>query len=248
MDSPLSPPGSSSARLESLCFILHNGGYAGWSEYILPKEMYGLSMSGASTSNTPPVPQKLDSHHTTTRQNNQARTCFDCGATETGKSRRQKSNRRKWRCAQCGPLKHKSRPSGSKRKGGRGVLTQTESCRTDAAPVDQVPNALIVYDWREKLQRVFFPRNKALPDIELMSGMDTLFTIIEESQGITRFDIAYLKIAKIMRHINRLEPKNVPRNSDFRFCARAGELVKKWRNELGYLTSGALIMGSIDVV
>ncbi|KAK7012536.1 hypothetical protein R3P38DRAFT_3209877 [Favolaschia claudopus] len=98
--------------------------------------------------------------------------------------------------------------------------------------LSSVPNELIVRGWRKKLQRAFFPSNKALPDIELMPEMDTLFTSIEESQGITRLHI-YTKIRKIMHHIHtRLEAKDVPRNSEFHFCTRAGKLLEKWVDEI----------------
>ncbi|KAH6885565.1 hypothetical protein BKA70DRAFT_1337292 [Coprinopsis sp. MPI-PUGE-AT-0042] len=99
------------------------------------------------------------------------------------------------------------------------------------------PEAIKVRDWRHKLQKSFLS-NKAVPKDDDMPGLDELFKMIEDFEGMTIEHLQFSKIGKVMRHIAALPEDKVPRDHEFKFRERSDVLVKKWHQILN-ATKGA---------
>ncbi|KAJ6525197.1 hypothetical protein B0H19DRAFT_1085035 [Mycena capillaripes] len=89
-----------------------------------------------------------------------------------------------------------------------------------------------VCGWRHKLQKTFLSNKKAFPKEEEMPLMNDLFTTVEGYQNLTVEHLMFTKIGKVMRYIHLLEPGQIPRDDEFKFCDRAMVLVHKWHKLL----------------
>ncbi|KAJ6580390.1 hypothetical protein DFH09DRAFT_1145909 [Mycena vulgaris] len=65
-----------------------------------------------------------------------------------------------------------------------------------------------------------------------MPALDALFKVIEEYQNMTIGYLIFSKIGKVMRHIQLLDEKKVPRDDEFDFRLRAKVLLDQWHQLL----------------
>ncbi|WFD22170.1 hypothetical protein MEQU1_000832 [Malassezia equina] len=82
-----------------------------------------------------------------------------------------------------------------------------------------------VREWRHKLQRVFLSKGGVIVASE-MDAQDATFKIVEAYEDMTVDQLRLTKIGKVMKRIHQLP--EVPRDDEFHFRERAGELVKRW--------------------
>ncbi|KAG8740892.1 hypothetical protein FRC10_003780 [Ceratobasidium sp. 414] len=95
----------------------------------------------------------------------------------------------------------------------------------DDAAMASDPEAAKVKEWRHKLQRAFL--TKTAPAPEEMSGLDAVFTTVEQYDKMTVEYLSYSKIGKVMRKIIQLT--NIPSDEQYHFRQRAQALVTKWQ-------------------
>ncbi|KAF8149342.1 hypothetical protein B0H34DRAFT_785371 [Crassisporium funariophilum] len=101
----------------------------------------------------------------------------------------------------------------------------------DDSKISGDPQSNKVRDWRHKLQKTFLSA-KIVPKAETMPEIDALFTTVEDYDGMTIEQLQYSKIGKVMRHIAALGDTKIPRDDEFKFRARAKDLVDKWHQIL----------------
>ncbi|KAG8710879.1 hypothetical protein FRC11_004017 [Ceratobasidium sp. 423] len=95
----------------------------------------------------------------------------------------------------------------------------------DDAAMASDPEAAKVKEWRHKLQRAFLTKTSPAP--EEMSGLDLVFTTVENYDKMTVEYLSYSKIGKVMRKIIQLP--TIPSDDQFHFRQRAQALVIKWQ-------------------
>ncbi|CAE6414583.1 unnamed protein product [Rhizoctonia solani] len=95
----------------------------------------------------------------------------------------------------------------------------------DDAAMASDPEAAKVKEWRHKLQRAFLTKTSPAPDE--MSGLDVVFTTVENYDKMTVEYLSYSKIGKVMRKIIQLP--TIPSDDQFHFRQRAQALVTKWQ-------------------
>ncbi|KAJ6453420.1 hypothetical protein C8R47DRAFT_1168192 [Mycena vitilis] len=116
--------------------------------------------------------------------------------------------------------------------GSAGECAARHSRRTAAeleSELESDPEALKVRDWRHKVQKTFFKRDKSLPKEDEMPAADRLFTAVEGYQNMNIEYLTFSKIGKVMRLIHQLESGKVPRDEEFKFRDRAKALVDRWQ-------------------
>ncbi|KAJ7605270.1 hypothetical protein DFH06DRAFT_1253123 [Mycena polygramma] len=116
--------------------------------------------------------------------------------------------------------------------GSAGECAARHSRRTAAeleSELESDPEALKVREWRHKVQKTFFKRDKSLPKEDEMPAADSLFTAVEGYQNMNIEYLTFSKIGKVMRLIHQLEPGTVPCDEEFKFRDRAKALVDKWQ-------------------
>lgn len=82
-----------------------------------------------------------------------------------------------------------------------------------------------VREWRHKLQRAFLSKGGVIVASE-MDAQDATFKMVEAYEDMTVDQLRLTKIGKVMKRIHQLP--EVPRDDEFHFRERAGELVKRW--------------------
>ncbi|WFD07277.1 hypothetical protein MVES1_002637 [Malassezia vespertilionis] len=92
------------------------------------------------------------------------------------------------------------------------------------------PQTRKVREWRHKLQRAFLNKDGVIV-AEDMKNQDETFKIVEAYTEMTPEQLRATKIGKVMRRIHQLG--EVPRDDEFHFKSRAGELMNRWSAILG---------------
>jgi len=92
------------------------------------------------------------------------------------------------------------------------------------------PEATRIKAVRHQLQKAFLGKTGPL-EAEMLES-DTVFKDLE-SKDISIEYLSYSKIGKVMRHIASLDAITIPRDGEFNFRERAGQLVVKWHKVLG---------------
>lgn len=82
-----------------------------------------------------------------------------------------------------------------------------------------------VREWRHRLQRAFLKKDGVIYASD-MDAQDAVFTAVEAYNDMTVNQLRLTKIGKVMKRIHQLS--EVPRDNDFHFRERAGELMKRW--------------------
>ncbi|TFK61849.1 hypothetical protein BDN72DRAFT_849319 [Pluteus cervinus] len=81
--------------------------------------------------------------------------------------------------------------------------------------------------WRHKIQKAFLSPEHGITE-EALPEMDTIFTTIEEYDGMTTRSLIASKIGVVLRHLVKLDPDKVPGNATYRFQERARVLREQW--------------------
>ena len=87
-----------------------------------------------------------------------------------------------------------------------------------------------VREWRHKLQRAFLSKAGVIV-AEDMDAQDATFKTVEAYQDMTVDQLKATKIGKVMKRIYQLP--DIPRDDEFHFRDRAGELMKRWSALIG---------------
>ncbi|WFD18587.1 hypothetical protein MCAP1_000791 [Malassezia caprae] len=82
-----------------------------------------------------------------------------------------------------------------------------------------------VREWRHRLQRAFLSKEGTIYASD-MDAQDAIFTTVEAYDEMTVDQLRQTKICKVMKRIHLLP--EVPRDDEFHFRERAGELMKRW--------------------
>ena len=82
-----------------------------------------------------------------------------------------------------------------------------------------------VREWRHRLQRAFLSKGGVIVARD-MDAQDATFKTVEAYTDMTVDQLKSTKIGKVMKRIQQLA--DIPRDDEFHFRERAGELMKKW--------------------
>ena len=82
-----------------------------------------------------------------------------------------------------------------------------------------------VREWRHRLQRAFLNKGGVIVARD-MDAQDATFKTVEAYTDMTVDQLKSTKIGKVMKRIQQLA--DIPRDDEFHFRERAGELMKKW--------------------
>ena len=111
---------------------------------------------------------------------------------------------------------------------------EPEAAATTAAVREQEeeldPATRKVREWRHKLQRAFLSKAGVIV-AEDMDAQDATFKTVEAYQDMTVDQLKATKIGKVMKRIYQLP--EIPRDDEFHFRERAGELMKRWSALIG---------------
>ena len=111
---------------------------------------------------------------------------------------------------------------------------EPEAAATTAAVREQEeeldPATRKVREWRHKLQRAFLSKAGVIV-AEDMDAQDATFKTVEAYQDMTVDQLKATKIGKVMKRIYQLP--DIPRDDEFHFRERAGELMKRWSALIG---------------
>ena len=111
---------------------------------------------------------------------------------------------------------------------------EPEAAATTAAVREQDeeldPATRKVREWRHKLQRAFLSKAGVIV-AEDMDAQDATFKTVEAYQDMTVDQLKATKIGKVMKRIYQLP--DIPRDDEFHFRERAGELMKRWSALIG---------------
>ena len=111
---------------------------------------------------------------------------------------------------------------------------EPEAAATTAAVREQEeeldPATRKVREWRHKLQRAFLSKAGVIV-AEDMDAQDATFKTVEAYQDMTVDQLKATKIGKVMKRIYQLP--DIPRDDEFHFRDRAGELMKRWSALIG---------------
>ena len=111
---------------------------------------------------------------------------------------------------------------------------EPEAAATTAAVREQDeeldPATRKVREWRHKLQRAFLSKAGVIV-AEDMDAQDATFKTVEAYQDMTVDQLKATKIGKVMKRIYQLP--DIPRDDEFHFRDRAGELMKRWSALIG---------------
>ncbi|WFD32098.1 hypothetical protein MSPP1_003140 [Malassezia sp. CBS 17886] len=103
-----------------------------------------------------------------------------------------------------------------------------------AARVDEEeeydPATRKVREWRHRLQRAFLNKDGVIVP-EDMENQDVAFKVVEAYTDMTADQLKATKIGKVMKRIHQLA--DVPRDDEFHFRQRAGDLMVRWGAILG---------------
>ncbi|WFD26442.1 hypothetical protein MNAN1_001425 [Malassezia nana] len=136
--------------------------------------------------------------------------------------------------------KRASAPASARTKRSR---TDTEGASSEAftepqpdkehTEEDLDPATRKVREWRHKLQRAFLSKGGVIVASD-MDAQDATFKTVEAYTDMTVDQLRLTKIGKVMKRIHQLP--EIPRDDEFHFRERAGELVKQWTALVGQAT------------
>jgi len=113
----------------------------------------------------------------------------------------------------------------SKRTRSEPAETHTE-LQPDKEHAEEIdPATRRVREWRHRLQRAFLSKEGVIYASD-MDAQDALFKTVEACDDMTVDQLRSTKIGKVMKRIHLLP--EVPRDDEFHFRERAGELMKRW--------------------
>ncbi|EJD44218.1 Tudor/PWWP/MBT [Auricularia subglabra TFB-10046 SS5] len=105
------------------------------------------------------------------------------------------------------------------------------------------PGAAHIKSVRHALQKTFL--SKTTPSDKDLESSDTLFKELETNEIKVEY-LTYSKIGKVMRHIASLDDAAIPREGEFGFKRRAGDLVSKWHKVANASNQRASLGGPIE--
>lgn len=125
------------------------------------------------------------------------------------------------------------KPPAAKKAKAEPKAEEPEAQKPDEQEEELDPATKRVREWRHKLQRAFLNKEGVIAAGD-MDTQHATFQTVEAYNEMTPEQLKVTKIGKVMKRIHQLP--EIPRDDEFHFRQRAGELMSRWGAILGAQT------------